>query len=251
MPRSGVSTTTFGVLRSVDAYQYTIYTIGDPQGWDLANVNAFERNEGEELDSVLDRALRAEADVIYVDPVRDVETARIILKRQTGAAIIAEFAAPDALNGVVHFAKLVGNKQAAEGLRAVVSQRLIRTLCSKCKLAYRPNPKMLAKIGLPPETKSLYRAPAQQDQTELPDGTVPEPCEICGGTGFFGRTAMFELLEMTEPVRKLVAAGASPQDIKSQARKDQMITLQQEGLKLVVEGKTSLEELQRLFQAKK
>jgi type IV pilus assembly protein PilB len=251
-PGSGVSTTTFGVLRSVDAYQYTIYTVGDRQGWELPNVTPFERNEGEELDSVLDRALRAEADVIYVDPLRDVETARVILKRQPDAAFIAEFSAPDAINGVLQFAKLVGNKQAAEGLRTVISQRLIRTLCAKCKLAYRPNPKMLAKIGLPPETKSLYRAAAQQDQQpELPDGTVPEPCEICGGSGYFGRTAMFELLELTEPVRKLVASGASPQDIKAQARKDHMITLQQEGLKLVVAGKTSLEELQRLFQPKK
>jgi len=111
---------------------------------------------------------------------------------------------------------------------------------------------MLAKIGLPPETKSLYRAPVQQEQQpEQPDGTIAEPCEACGGTGYFGRTAMFEFVELTEELRKLVAAGASPQDIKSQARKDHMLTLQQEGLKLVVEGKTSLEELQRLFQPKK
>jgi type II secretory ATPase GspE/PulE/Tfp pilus assembly ATPase PilB-like protein len=251
-PGSGVSTTTFGVLRSVDAYQYTIYTVGDIEGWELPNVNRFERNEGEELDSVLDRALRSEADVIYVDPLRDAETTGVILKRQAEASFIAEFTAPDAINGIVQFAKLVGNDQAAKGLRAAISQRLIRTLCGKCRLAYRPNPKMLAKIGLPPETKSLYRAPVQQEQQpEQPDGTIAEPCEACGGTGYFGRTAMFEFVELTEELRKLVAAGASPQDIKSQARKDHMLTLQQEGLKLVVEGKTSLEELQRLFQPKK
>lgn len=251
-PGSGVSTTTFAVLRSVDAYQYTIYTIGDLQAWELPNVNRFEWNAGETLDSVLDRALRAEGDVIYVDPLRDVETARILLKRQPDAAFIAEFPAPDAINGIVQFAKLVGHSQAAEGLRAVVSQRLIRLLCNKCKLAYRPNPKMLAKIGLPPETKSLYRAPTQQEQQpEQPDGMPAEPCEVCGGSGYFGRSAMFELAEMTEGLRKVVASGAGPPEIKAQARKDNMLTLQNEGLKLVVEGKTSLEELQRIFAPKK
>jgi len=252
-PGSGVSTTTFAVVRSVDAYQYTIYTVGDLQGWEIPNVNPFPTNEGESLDSVLDRAIRAEADVIYVDPLHDAQTASIIFKRQPDACFIAEFPAHDALSGVVQFAKLVGAKQATEGLRAVISQRLIRLLCSKCKLAYRPNPKMLGKIGLPPETKTLYRAPTTQEKTAStePDVAPPELCDACGGSGYFGRSAIFELVEMTEGLRKLVTAGASPQDLKSPARKDNMITLQQEGLKLVVEGKTSLEELQRIFAPKK
>jgi type II secretory ATPase GspE/PulE/Tfp pilus assembly ATPase PilB-like protein len=251
-PGSGVSTTTFAVIRSVDAYQYTIYTIGDDQGWELPNVGRFEANEGETLEDTLDRAIRSEADVLYVDPLRDAETAGIVLKLQKDVTFISEFAAGDALAGIAGFAKLVGNGQAAQALRAVMSQRLIRLLCNQCKLAYRPNPKMLVKIGLPPETKSLYRAPTQKDQeAEQPDGATYEPCEACGGTGYFGRSAMFELIEMTEGIRKLVAEGANPQLIKSQARKDNMMTLQQEGLKLVVEGKTSLEELQRVFQPRK
>ena len=247
---SGVSTTTFGVLRSVDAYQYTIFTVGDPREWELPNVNRFEVNEGEDFDSVLVRALRSEADVIYVDPLRDAATARLVLKRQPDAVFVAEFPAPDAINGIVQFAKLVGANQAAEGLRALMSQRLIRLLCTKCRMAYRPNPKMLTKIGLPPETKTLYRAPTQDPKADEAAGPV-ETCDACGGNGYMGRTAMFELLEMSEAMRKLTNSGASPQDLKSQARQDGMITLQHEGLKLVVEGKTSLEELQRVFQPKK
>lgn len=251
-PGSGVSTTTFAVLRSVDAYQYTIYTIGDMEGWDLPNVNHFERNEGETLDSVLERAIRAEADVIYVDHLRDAETAAVIVKRQPNACFIAEFPTSDSISGITQFAKLAGNSQAAGALQGLVSQRLIRLLCTKCRLAYRPNPKMLAKIGLPPETKSLYRAPTQQEkQPEQPDAEPAEPCEACGGTGYFGRSALFELVVMSEGLRKLVAGGANAAELKAQARKDNMITLQQEGLKLVVEGKTSLEELQRIFQPKK
>jgi type II secretory ATPase GspE/PulE/Tfp pilus assembly ATPase PilB-like protein len=251
-PGSGVSTTTYAVLRSVDAYQYTIFTIGDNQGWDIPNVNAFERNEGETLETVIDRAIRSEADVLYVDPLRDAETARVVLKRQADVCFISEFLAPDAIGGIVQFAKLVGNSQAAEGLCAVISQRLIRLLCNKCKLAYRPNPKMLGKIGLPPETKSLYRPPSQRDKpADQPDAEPMEVCEACGGSGYLGRSAIFEVAEMTEGLRKLVTEGAGVQDLKTQARKDKMITLQQEGLKLVVAGKTSLEELQRIFQPKK
>lgn len=247
---SGVSTTTFGVLRSLDTYQYTVYIVGDRQGWDLHNIGDFERNEGESLDSTLERAVRAEADVIYVDPVRDAETAKVLAKAQSRACFIAEFPAPDAASGISQFAKLVeSNQLASESLCALISQRLIRTLCKDCRLAYRPNPKIIAKIGLPPETKTLYRAgtpgAGQEEGAE-----EPQACETCGGTGYLGRTAMFEIIEMTDAIRKLVADGASPQDIKSQARKEKMISLQHEGLKLVVEGKTSLEELQRVFQRK-
>jgi type IV pilus assembly protein PilB len=111
---------------------------------------------------------------------------------------------------------------------------------------------MLAKIGLPPETKSLYRPPSQRDKPpEEAEGEPVEVCEVCGGSGYLGRSAIFELAEMTEELRKLVTAGAGVQELKVQARKDKMMTFQQEGLKLVVAGKTSLEELQRIFQPKK
>jgi type II secretory ATPase GspE/PulE/Tfp pilus assembly ATPase PilB-like protein len=249
-PASGVSTTAFAVLRSVDAYQYTIFVLGDLQGREVPNVTSFDKSESDSLETILDRVIRSEADVIYLDPIRDAETAATVLKRQEDVCFIAEFPTADALSGIAQFAKLVGNAKAAEGLRAAMSQRLLRLLCDKCKLAYRPNPKMLGKIGLPPETKTLYRsAPHQEKPAEGAEPT--EPCEVCGGTGYFGRSAIFEMAEMTDEMRKLVSAGGGLQEIKTQARKDNMITFQQEGLKLVVQGKTSLEELQRIFQPKK
>jgi type II secretory ATPase GspE/PulE/Tfp pilus assembly ATPase PilB-like protein len=253
-PGSGVSTTTFGVLRCLDAYQYTVFTVGDTQGWELPNLTKGERTDTESLDVLFERLIRSEADIIYVDPPRNAETARLMLKVQNRTTFISEFSAVDAVNGIAQFAKLAGDdRAAAEGLAATMSQRLIRTLCKDCRLAYRPNPKMLAKIGLPPETKTLYRAPvAAQPNPEKPNEPVESAdCDTCGGTGYLGRTAMFELVEMTEGMRQLVAAGKGPADFKALARKENKISLQQEGLKLVVEGKTSLEELQRVFQPKK
>jgi type IV pilus assembly protein PilB len=213
-----------------------------------------DRTEGESSDALFERLIRSEADIIFVDPPRNAETARSLLKFQSRSAFIAEFAAPDAINGIAQFAKLADdNRAAGEGLSAAMSQRLIRTLCKDCRLAYRPNPKILAKIGLPPETKTLYRAPsAPQADPEKPGEAVEySACETCGGSGYFGRTAMFELVEMSDVLRKLVAAGKGAAELKAQSRKDNTITFQHEGLKLVVEGKTSLEELQRVFQPKK
>ena len=84
-----------------------------------------------------------------------------LLKLQTEATFIAEFPAADAISGIAQFAKLVGEtRPLPKGCGPTISQRLIRMLCKECRLAYRPNPKMLAKIGLPPETKTLYRAPS-------------------------------------------------------------------------------------------
>ncbi len=253
-PGSGVSTTTFGVLRCLDAYQYTVYTVGDTQGWDLPNLTKGERTDTESLEVLYERLIRSEADIIYVDPPRNAESARLLLKVQSRTAFIAEFPVADAISGIVQFAKLAGDdRAAAEGLIATMSQRLIRTLCKDCRLAYRPNPKILAKIGLPPETKTLYRAPsAPQVDPEKPGEAVEySPCDTCGGSGYFGRTGLFELVEMTEGMRQLVAAGKGPPELKALSRKESKFSLQQEGLKLVVEGKTSLEELQRVFQPKK
>jgi type IV pilus assembly protein PilB len=250
-PGSGVSTTTFGVLRCLDAYQYTVFTVGDTQGWDLPNLTKGERNEGETLDAMFERLIRSEADIIFVDPPRNAESLQLLLKLQTRTAFISEFPAADAINGIVSFAKLVGDNQtAAEALVATMSQRLIRTLCKDCRLAYRPNPKILAKIGLPPETKTLYRAPSSP-KGESGEAVEHSSCDTCGGTGYLGRTAMFELVEMTQPMRQALASGKSPADLKALSRKENKISLQQEGLRLVVEGKTSLEELQRVFQPKK
>lgn len=93
----------------------------------------------------------------------------------------------------------------------------------------------------------LYRTP----QPVEVDGKIeePDPCRFCGGIGYYGRTAMFEVIEMTDSVRKVVAAGGDAAAIKQQARKEKMSSLRSEGLRLVAEGVTSLEELQRAFKA--
>lgn len=253
-PSSGTTTTAFAVLRTVDAYQYTIYTIADRMGRDLPNVVPFEVIPGDDPQTTLDRAVRQEADVIYLDPLRDKETAQLMFKNQSRVALISEYAGKDTkdvAHAVVDLIQLVGDpKLVTDGLAAIISQKLIRLLCTKCRAAYRPNPKIIAKVGLPPETRTLFRPPPTTYVDDRGNEVELEPCNACGGVGYLGRVAMFEMIEMTDEMKKIIAKSPTPGDIKTAMRAQKMLTLQREGMRLVVEGKTSLEELQRVFAAK-
>lgn len=243
-PNSGTTTTTYGVLRGIDVYLYSIYSIAKTERL-MLNITPFESNPGDDLKTTLGRVLRVEAEVILMDPLRDAETAKTAFEFADRVCIITEFTAKDAANGIAQLAKWVEDpKQVAEGLSGVFSQKLIRLLCTSCRQAYRPNPKLLSKVGLPDDCKVLYRKPVPLE------GQPPvEPCDKCGGIGYYGRASMLELIEMTSSMRELVAGGAAPDAIKAQARKEGMPTLQKDGLRLVAEGRTSLEELQRVFKA--
>ncbi|REJ93867.1 MAG: secretion system protein E [Planctomycetota bacterium] len=245
-PMSGVTTLTFAMVRSIDAYLYQIYCITDVEGRDLGNVSVFKTNEEDTLAQTFGRAERAEGDVLYIDPILDAETCKTVLQEAEEICFVAETRAPDAANAIVQFCKWTGNpKLVSEQVSGVASQKLIRLLCRRCRKAYRPNPKLLAKVGLPPETKVLYRPPQAEDIEDDED-----VCSRCGGVGYFGRTGMIEFIEMTEDMRQVVAGGAAADAIKAQARTEKMQSFQSDGLRLVAEGKTSLEELQRAFRGK-
>ena len=159
-PRSGLTTSTVGVVRSVDAYVYGVYSIFDTGTWDIPYVTEFEREEGHDTETTITRAQRAEADVIYAPPIRSEEEAKVIVEGASKSCIIAEYPAKDAVSGLLQMIKWVGDQElVASNVRAIITSKLIRKLCPSCRQAYAPNPKLLAKIGLPKETKALYRHP--------------------------------------------------------------------------------------------
>jgi type IV pilus assembly protein PilB len=243
-PMSGVTTLAFAMVRGIDPYLYTVYNLTDVEGRDLGHVSTFEGNPNDTLVQTIGRAKRAEGDVLYVEPMRNAELCKTLIDEAEDACIITEISAHDAAGGIVQVREWLGDPQlAAERLNAVISQKLIRLICRKCRQAYRPNPKLLAKVGLPPETKVLYRPPPPPAENDA----EYEPCPKCGGIGYFGRAAMYEFIELTDEMKQVVASGGDAAAIKVQARKEKMPTLQSEGLRLVAEGKTSLEELQRAF----
>ncbi len=243
-PRSGLTTTSMAMMKMVDVYIMSVYTIADLGNRDFTNVTKFEVNPNDSLETTILRCKRVDTDFLYCPPIRSSEVAKTLIKEQENLAMLAEMPANDAAAGIVQLMKLVeDNALVAQGLKAVVSPKVVRLLCDECKEAFRPNPKIIAKAGLPPESKILYRAPVPEEGEEL------EPCEKCGGIGFFGRTGIFEMIEVDETIKGLIAKGANINEIKAAARTAGMPSFKDGGLALVAEGKTSLEELQRIFKS--
>ena len=241
---SGVTTLKYVVVRGVDCFTHQIFTVGE-SGRKLDNVTAFKPNEGDDLWTTLERIFRIDGDIVVTPDVRDAETAKTLFKDLEHACMIAEMPGKDPPAAVVQLLEWIGDPAlVAKGLSGLIMQKLIRTLCSKCKQAYRPNPQFLKKVGLPEDLKVLYRKPkVEEDEPE------PDSCSKCGDSGYYGQVPMFELLEMTDEMRALVATNPDAAAIRTQAKKEKMLTVQQDALRLVAEGKTSLEEVQRVFKA--
>lgn len=245
-PGSGTTTTMYALIRGIDVYLYSIYCIADTGTRELINVKMFEANEGDDIEATIMRIMREEGDVVVAKPIRDAEAARQLMAVADRICIISEMTAKDAANGISQLVEWSGDpKAASEVIDAAYSQKLIRLLCTSCREAFRPNVKLLEKVGLPPETKVLYRKgePLVDEKT----GEEDPPCEKCGGTGYYGRMAMLEVIVVSDNIRKLIAEGATADQIKVAARSEGCLTFHKDGLRLVAEGKTSLEELQRVF----
>lgn len=249
---SGVTTLCRAVMRTVDVYLYSCYSLADLGGRDLPNVTPFQRKEGEDFETSIQRMQRLEADVIYINPIDGSERAKEVFAELDKAAMVCEGPAKDAVHGILQLANWVGSMdEVIKHLSLCFSGKLIRTLCEKCKEAYRPHPKLLQKIGLPPETKLLYRprTPPDPDDPEVEEEDL-EPCEACGDVGYVGRTGMYEMVELTDSLKEFLATNPPYAAIKAEIRKLGMQTTQKEGVRLVAEGKTSLEELQRVFKGR-
>lgn len=250
-PHSGTTTTALATLRSVDAYMYSIFSIADLGERELMHVTNFEIDLEEEFEETVIRLGRKECDVLLMDPIRTVDAVKHVFEAQKKMMVVSEFTAKDAAHGIVQLIQWLGNPQiVADGLSAIISQKLVRQLCDDCKTAFRPNPKVLNRVGLPPETRTLYRPPVPPSPSEMDeDDEEYLPCRKCDATGYHGRLALFEMIEIEGPMKELVASGPTVADIKALARQEHMQTLQREGLRFVSQGKTSLEELQRAFKS--
>ena len=236
---AGKTTTLYAMLTEIDAYQKNILTIEDPIEYKLENVTQTQVNPKAEVTfaGALRSALRQDPDVIMVGEIRDAETARVALQAaMTGHLVFTTIHANDAVTSLFRLLDLgVEPYLIASSLSAVLAQRLARKLCPECKEAYVPEPAFLAKIGVRTEREiQLYKNVG---------------CDICQGTGFYGRLGLFELLEVSDVIRDLIRTNPSVQLIKAEARKGGMRSMQEDGLIKVIKGITSVQELVRVTRA--
>jgi type II secretory ATPase GspE/PulE/Tfp pilus assembly ATPase PilB-like protein len=246
---SGKTTTLYAAMNEIDRYQHNVITIENPVEYQLTNATQIEVNTraGKTFAEELRAVLRQDPDVIMIGEVRDKETAEIACQAaQTGHLVYTTLHANDALTAISRMIDLgVQPFMVASALSAVLSQRLVRMLCPQCKVRYKPNADLLRKLNLPADRiKYFYRPPEPGDEAE--GGGPREPCRRCGGSGYFGRVGIFELLVISEGLRALIRENPNLMALKQEALKAGLRSLQEDGMRQVIEGRTSIAELLRV-----
>jgi general secretion pathway protein E len=239
LPHSGVTSTQYALLSTFDAFLNTICTIEADPANELENVTQQSYDSPQSQASLLASTLRQEPDVILIDRCDDRDLARAICQAADTRRIIVGLRAPDAFTALVLWIRLVGEPgPALANLRAVTCQMLYRLLCQTCRQPYQPDEKTLAAMGLAGRSvKQLFRPPG--DRSEQAD-----PCPTCRDTHFIDRSAAFEFIEVTDPLREAIRSGKSAKEIKAAAQ-SHMRTFQQSLVAQIVSGQTSATEAAR------
>jgi len=228
---SGKSTTLYSVIQNLNSYEVNITTVEDPVEYTIAGVNQVQINEkaGLTFDTVLRSILRQDPDIILVGEMRDTETAQLAVRAAlTGHLVLSTLHTNDAPSSIVRMIDMgIPPFLVSSSVVAVMAQRLVRKLCPHCKVPYELPLDVAESLGLDGFTK-VYK---------------PLGCDECRGTGYRGRTAIFEIMPMSEELRRAVMTGATSDDLRTMAISQGMRTLRVSGAKKVTEGITSADEV--------
>lgn len=229
---SGKTTTLYAILNAINSAEKNIITIEDPIEYQLPLIRQSQINPkaGLTFATGLRSILRQDPDIIMVGEIRDIETAEIAVNAAlTGHLVFSTLHTNDAPGALTRLDDMgVEPFLIASSVAAIVAQRLVRVLCDKCKEKYTPGKELLKELNIPEDKGSFYKS---------------KGCSYCDDIGYKGRIAIFELLIVSEQIRKLILAKASSDEIKAVARREGMITLWEDGLAKVKSGVTSLEEV--------
>lgn len=236
---SGKTTMLYSLLSQIHTVTKNIVTVEDPIEFQVPGVNQVQVDEKSKktFGAVLRAMLRQDPDVMMIGEIRDLETAQIAFRASiTGHLVLSTVHTNDAPSAVTRLVDLgLQPYMVASSLIGVVSMRLVRTLCPRCKDGYVPSGGELRLIGLSAKDSQdivLHR---------------PVGCEFCLETGFRGRTGVFELLDMNDTIRRLIASGAPESMIRQSAIESGMVPIGQDGMAKVLAGETCIEELQRVL----
>jgi type II secretory ATPase GspE/PulE/Tfp pilus assembly ATPase PilB-like protein len=248
LPANGLRSTLSVALRVTDRMTREFATMESETNRyeEIENIPVMTYKPGEEPTPlvVVQKLLRTEPHAVLVRDVPDAETAAALCDAVgNNKLIISTFRAKDSAEALLRMLALgVPAASFAKVVTAVVSQRLVRKLCETCKEAYAPTPEVLKQLGIPAGRVQAFYRPPQPGPDER-----KKICRDCNGLGYYGRTAIFEVLPVGETVRKVLAASPKLDLLRSAARRDGMRSLQEEGILLVARGVTSLPELMRVL----
>lgn len=238
---AGKSTTLYAALNDLDSNEKNIITIEDPVEYKMNGVTQIEINQkaGQTFGGSLRSVLRQDPDVVMIGEIRDEETAKIACQAaNTGHMVFSTVHANDTITALYRMLDLgVEPFMISTSISAIIGQRLARRLCPHCREAYKPSPELLKEHGLPADKiDKFYRPPTKRK----------EPCTHCGDTGYRGRVGVYEFLSVNDRMRDLIRDQAAVSAIKAEARKDGMLYMKEEGLRLVIRGVTSIDEMLRV-----
>jgi len=231
----GKTTTLYSALQEINTVDVKIITTEDPVEYDIEGIMQVAVNEeiGVTFATCLRHIVRQDPDIILVGEIRDLETAEMAIDASlTGHLVFSTLHTNDAPTAITRLIELeVQPFLISATLEAVIAQRLVRKICPHCKTEFTPTDQMLYELGLRQEdiggNKFFYG----------------RRCMECNHTGYKGRTAIFEILVLSERLKQMIIDGASSGAIREAAREEGMLTLRERGLRLIFEGVTAVEEI--------
>lgn len=204
---SGKTTTLYSCLNQKDVMSDSIVTLEDPVEYQLSGINQVQIDNDIDMTfaNVLRASLRQDIDVLLVGEIRDPDTARIAIRAaMTGHLVFSTLHTNDAPEAITTLRNMgIPSYLISSALTSVVAQRLVRSICADCKKSFTPAKALLQSVGLPVSTRKLYRGAG---------------CELCYQTGTRGRTGIFEVLEITPELRRMIAADDSTDKMMKAAK---------------------------------
>jgi type IV pilus assembly protein PilB len=235
---SGKTTTLYAALTEIKSPEDKIITIEDPVEYQIEGLTQIPVNEKKGLTFArgLRSILRHDPDKIMVGEIRDPETAQIAIQSAlTGHLVFTTVHANNVFDVIGRFLHMqVDPYSFISALNCILAQRLVRLLCPHCKRPAKPSEEMLAESGLSPEKfrrQTFYEA---------------QGCAECGLTGYRGRTAIAELLELSDVIREMILERKPLSEVKKRAKAEGIIFLREVGMEKVFQGLTSLKELNKV-----
>ncbi len=234
---SGKTTTLYSCLKRLNRVGSKLMTAEDPIEYEIDGIMQTAINSSIDLTfaNALKAFLRQDPDIIMVGEIRDLETAQIAIQASlTGHLVLSTLHTNDASGAVTRLMDMgIEEFLIASSVEAVLAQRLLRRICVDCRKEHTPSVALVEQLGLEPSMLA---------DKEFYSGTG---CETCASTGYRGRLGIFEMLEVSESIRELVAVGSPSSAIRERAIQQGMRTLREDGLRNIFTGVTSVEEVIR------
>ncbi|MEK6261739.1 MAG: ATPase, T2SS/T4P/T4SS family [Planctomycetota bacterium] len=234
---SGKTTTLYSALNELNDIETKIITTEDPIEYEIDGLIQVPVNPDIQVTfaTVLRAILRHDPDTILIGEIRDFETAEVAIQSAlTGHLVFSTLHTNDSPSAITRLRDMgIEPFLITATVEAVLAQRLVRKICSECRTQFEPSDELLMELQLP-------IAQARQYKFYYGRG-----CQRCNNSGYKGRCGIYELLEVNDEVRDLIAASASVDDIRNYARSQGMTTLREAGLKLIFDGVTTIDEVVR------